>query len=366
LISIIGNTPSFIIGRFIVGFVVGAFSTVVPLYIKEYIPVEIVGKGGMIYFALFCLGLLSAFCLGLNIPGEYTNINIENSWWRLMLLFPCIFSFLNIILFYIIYKIDTPTYLIIQCNNLDAAQNSLKFVYEDENEIQILIEKYIITRRFILEKGLEYDISYKDLFKKKYLIRFIIGIIFNIAQQTTGMNVFTLYSNLIYSKTEKGINANLYSAFFAVSEVIGILIAIFIIEKMGRRKLLLIGFIGVLICLILITLCYFLDIVWTQKFILIIYFFFAGISMDPIIWIINADLLPDIGVGICATINWISSIIVIVSFPYMLDSILKLQGIFLIYSILTLLFIIFVCLFFKETKDKTEIEIEELYNKWLN
>jgi len=88
--------------------------------------------------------------------------------------------------------------------------------------------------------------------------------------------------------------------------------------------------------------------------------------MDPIIWIINADLLPDIGVGICSTINWISCIIVIVSFPYMLDSILQLQGIFLIYTILTLFVVIFMFFVFKETKNKTEIEIESLYEKWGN
>lgn len=365
LISIIGNTPSFIIGRFIVGFVVGAFSTVVPLFIKEFIPVEMIGKGGMIYFALFCLGLLSGFCLGFKLPSDINLIDPSDSWWRLMMLFPSIFGFLNVLLFVFIYKNDTPMFLVIQRNDIASARNSLKFIYKDEKEIELLIEKYILIRKFILEKGENYDVSYKDLFTKKYRIRFIIGIIFNIGQQTTAMNIFTLYSNLIYIKTEPNVNATLYSSFFTFSEVVGILIAIFIIEKMGRRKLLLLGFTAILICLIAITVLYFLNIFWPQKFIIIVYFFFAGVSMDPIIWIINADLLPDIGVGICSTVNWITCIIVVVSFPYMLEP-LQLQGIFLIYTVLTFVIVVFMFFVFKETKDKTEIDIEKIYARWFS
>lgn len=365
LISIIGNTPSFIIGRFIVGFCVGAFSTVVPLYIKEFIPVSMVGKGGMIYFALFCLGLLSGFCLGLKVPLEYAKINTEDSWWRFMMLFPSIFGSLSVLLFFFVYKYDTPMFLVVQRSDIVSAKNSLNLVYADEKEVDLIINKYSDIRKFILSNGDNYDVSYKDLFTKKYRIRFIIGIIFNLGQQTTAMNVLTLYSNLIYIKTEPNINATLYSSFFTISEMVGILIAIFIIEKMGRRKLLLLGFTSILICLIAITVLYFMNIVWPQKFIVIIYFFFAGISMDPIIWIINADLLPDIGVGICSTVNWITCIFVVVSFPYMLEP-MKLQGIFLLYTILTFIIVVFMFLVFKETKNKSEIDIEKIYSKWFD
>jgi len=273
LISIIGNTPSFIIGRFLVGFVVGAFSTVVPLYIKEFIPMNMVGKGGMIYFALFCLGLLSGFCLGLKIPREYNSIDVEDSWWRLMMLFPSIFGIINVLLFYFVYKFDTPMFLVIQKNDTPSAKISLNYIYQDSKEIEILIKKYNLIRKFVIEKGEDYDVSYKDLFTKKYRIRFIIAIIFNIGQQTTAMNIFTLYSNLIYTKNEPDVDATFYSSLFTISEVVGIFIAIFIIEKMGRRKLLLLGFVSIFICLVAITILYFINILWPQKFILIIYFF---------------------------------------------------------------------------------------------
>lgn len=205
-----------------------------------------------------------------------------------------------------------------------------------------------------------------SILNKTYLIRLIIGLVLHIGQQTSGINVFTFYSNNIFLSLEPDVNANLFSFYLSLSELIGNILCIFIIEYIGRRKVLLIGYSAVFICLSLMTLFFWIDILqWSHKYLSIIYYFFAGISTDPIVWIITADILPELGVSICTSSNWLSAIVVIISFPYIYpQQSIGLRGTFTIYSGLTLMYLIFNYLFLKETKNKNYNQIEKEYSKW--
>jgi len=374
-ITIIPDTYIFIVGRFIVGIVTGAFSTLIPLYIKEFIPLKKSGKYGMIYFLFYDIGVLTAFLLGLFLPnlGEikdfydkntysrYNDSSINGFWWRFIMLFPCLMNILNILFFKNFFDNDTPEFLISQKRDYKNAEHSLSLIYEDQTEIQQIVKKIKSFHESTLSEN---RLKYRDLFSKKYRLRLIIGIIINIGQQATAIKVYLFYSQLIYLKKEPLLEPSIYSFYFSIAEILGTTLAIFIIEKMGRRKLLLTGLFWNCICLFLISFFYFINIFTWHKFIVIIYYFLAGISVDPLVWIINANLLPDIGIGICATANWIATIVIIICFPFMMESFLNLEGTFLIFTILTFLLLIFVFLFFKETRNKTHKELTLLYSKW--
>lgn len=376
LITMIPYTLVFVIGRFIVGFAAGAFSTLVPLYIKEFIPAKNSGKFGMVYFLFYDFGVLIAFLLGLFLPdlgdikefydkntySHYINDEINGFWWRFIMVFPIFFNVLNIFLYKKFYNNDTPEYLVSQTHQYKEAEKSLKLLYENHDEIMSIIKKIKNIHESTLYS--EDNLRYKDLLSKKYKLRLIIGLVLNIGQQATAINVYPFYSQLIYLKKEPLIDPRIYSFYFCVAEIIGTSIAIFIIEKTGRRKLLLIGLFSVFSCLLAITVFYFMNICYMHKFIVIFYYFFAGVSVDPLVWIINADLLPDIGIGVCATANWIATIIVILCFPYMLESFLYLEGTFLIFTVLTFVLFAFVYMFFKETHNKTHKELSHAYSKW--
>ena len=405
-IAIIGNTTTYLIGRFIMGLAVGCFSAVVPVYIKEYVPKTLIGKFGVFNFSFFCLGVVISFLLGLplsknnedlksynkifinnnnnttfysntsiysnnsNITNnieQFNNFEYSNFWWRFMILFPCIISLINFILLIFVFKKDTPIFNFLYLNNEENTVNSLSYIYSDSREIKILISNFKALKAHLLkQKGSVDAISYSELFSKKYSIRLILGILLNVGQQFSGINTFTFYSNIIYIENEPNVNATLYSSFLSFAEVLGNLLSIFVIEKLGRRLLFLVGFGSVFFCLLSMTILYYLNVsIWAHKYIVIIYYFFAGMSTDPIIWILSADLLPEIGVGICATINWISAIIIIVSFPYMMNkNNLGLSHTHLIYTICTFVFWCFMFTFLKETKNKSYIEIEKMYLKW--
>jgi len=359
-ISIIGDTTSFIVGRLIVGFVCGAFTTVVPLYIKEYLPIRIQAKGLMMNNTFFAVGVLVGFCLGLNTTALKTS---GDSWWRLMLCFPSSVGIINCIFFFLIYKYETPKFLVINKDDPETARTALTFIYSDESDVELLLNNLKDLKKFIQENADAYKITFADLIGPKYKIRFIIAIIFNIGQQMTAINIMSFYSNFLYNRYEPELNATMYTLYFGISEVLGNLFAVLVVEKMGRRPILLIGFIGVFLCLLSMSILYYLEIYSPQKFIVILYYVFGGMSVDPIIWIINVDLLPDLGAGTCATINWIFVIVVVISFPYMEKAIL-LSGTFLLYATCSFLVCIFMVLVFKETKNESEIEITKKYSKW--
>ena len=85
----------------------------------------------------------------------------------------------------------------------------------------------------------------------------------------------------------------------------------------------------------------------------------CGLSIDPIVWIYNADLLPDRGIGICSMINLIFNFIIVLCFPFIIDSKLALKGTFFTFSLITLIGFIYTSISMKETKGKIEPEIEE-------
>lgn len=366
-ICAIGNTASFICGRFIMGLCVGGYSTVVPVYIKEYVPRNKIGKYGVVNFSFFCFGVVCSFVLGLNLEDDTTPKEEIGSWWRFMIFFPCIIAGINFLFLLISFKRDTPSYLCLNQNNREEAKEALEYIYNDSNEIDIILDNLQALNKYLVEKGCLNGVTYSELFSKKYFSRLLMGILLNVGQQFSGINVFTFYSNSIYLKNEPDVNATLYSSFLSFAEVGGNLISIFLIEKVGRKIIFLIGFSTVLTCLILMTIFYYTDSnVGAHKFIVVAYYFFAGMSTDPIIWILSADLLPEIGVGICASVNWISAIIIIVSFPYMMDSeSFGLAPSFLIYTICTTVFLGFMTIFLKETKNKSYLQIEQDYSTWL-
>jgi SP family facilitated glucose transporter-like MFS transporter 8 len=262
-----------------------------------------------------------------------------------------------------IYKYETPKYLVLNKDDHESARKALTFIYSDESDIELILNNLKELKKFIQENADSYIITFSDLIGSKYKIRFIICVIFNIGQQMIAINLMSFYSNFLYNRYEPEINATMYTLYFGISEVLGNIFAVFIIEKIGRRLILLIGFFGGFFCLISMSILYYLEIYSPQKFIVIVYYIFGGMSIDPIIWIINVDLLPDLGAGVCATINWIFVIVVVISFPYIEKAIL-LSGVFLLYSICSFFFCIFIVLVFKETKNKSEIEITKSYSKW--
>lgn len=363
LLSLITNTYTLILAKLIQGFCVGSFSTIVPLYVNEYVPNNLSGMCGIIYNTNFCLGILMSFLFGLNLPTNSENI-LNDNWWRFMFFFSSIPNLINTLLMIFVFKYDTPLYLINRIKENDEeiknkTKMALKFIYK-ENYVENIFEELISQINNNPDNNTQ-QVTYKILCSKKYFKRLIILITLNIFQQLTLINPIGLYSNLLFLKSTTQQTATLFTALTGVAELIGSLMTIFTIEKFGRKTLFLFGFSLTFVCHLTVGILYHFNYSEPQRYIIVFFYFLCGISVDPIIWIYNADVLPDKGVGICTMTNWIIAVITIASFPFLISSGLKPEGTFILFGSITLIGCIFAILFMKESKGKSIVEIEDDY-----
>ena len=148
-----------------------------------------------------------------------------------------------------------------------------------------------------------------------YKVRFVVGLVINCGQQLTGTLVFTYYSSSIFFILEPKMNIMLFSSLFAIGELVGNFICLFLIQILGRKIILLVGIIGVFFNLLAMTILFYLETGNTaHKYIVISYYIFLGLT-DPLLYVLNSDLLPDSIAGVVTSANWIILIIVIFLFP---------------------------------------------------
>ena len=366
LICVIENTGSFIAGKFVMGVSVGGFSSVVEVYIEEFVPTSQAGFYGMFNFMFFSTGVLIAHLLGLPLGHTKEEIDRESNYWRFMVILPCITNLINLLIFQLCYNKDTPYYNYIHVHDENKAIRAYKYIYKDEKEIGINMRTLKNIKKELENKGLRDGITYKELFSRKYLVQLVVGVVINFTQQASAINVFTFYSNIIYVENEPEIHATKYTIMLSAAELIGNTIALFLIERLGRKKFFIIGFSGAVTCLTVEVILYYIgEAAFMHKFIVIVFYLFVGFSTDPIVWILTADILPEIGVGICSSINWITAIAVVISFPYLYPKTsIGLANTFIIYAICTLCGLIFGIFVIKEPKGKSVVQLQKAYQKW--
>lgn len=348
------------VGRFLSGLAVGGFIVLIPCYIVEYVPIKYEGKCGTINFLSLSIGVIVCFLLAIPLPFERNLVDVSNKYWIFVTLFPCITSFIAILLLIFWFKIDTPYMCYLVDSSLEKLNKSLEYIY-DNNE-----ERLKIMNLFKLMKMENQESSYcKLICNNMYKIRFVVGLVINCGQQLTGTLVFTYYSSSIFFTLEPKMNIMLFSSLFAIGELVGNFICLFLIQILGRKIILLVGIIGVFLNLLAMTILFYLETGnSSHKFIVISYYIFLGLT-DPLLYVLNSDLLPDSIAGIVTSANWIILIIVIFLFPTLSQpKSLGLNGVFLIFTVCTFLYFTFVLIFYKDTTNKTVKEINEIYSEW--
>jgi MFS family permease len=363
ILSIIGiaftlilNEYSMLIGRFISGISSGAFGVVISIYVNEYVPYEVSGLCGAIYEFFYCFGVFCSYLFGLNLPPVK---DVENQWWRVMISFPGILTFLNMTFLLLIFRHDTPKYLYINKRDQQMCVESLSTIYNDESGVRSMTKDYED-----LSLIQESEVPFKDLFGKKYRYRLFIVVVIMVAQQSCGIDALLMYSNEIFMKDIKDKSlATIYTNIIGLTQVISALVAIFIIEKLGRRLLLITGLIFITLTLYSISLFYSDIIKYTSPVIpLFIFFVFCnGMSLSPLSYIYAPDLLPDTGVSFGMMCNYFTSFAVAQTFLFLEDSSIGISGTIFIYATTSLFALVVSIICTKETRGLSASEIDELF-----
>lgn len=242
-----GSYEMLYIARMIGGIAFGAALILAPTYIAEISTAENRGKLVSIQQLNIVLGFFAAFLSNyylnkLNTSGDsfFTDENV----WRWMLGLEMIPAVLYFISMFFVPK--SPRWLYAQ-NKIKEARNVLNEIHGSKTaEIEIeSIEKNIKTEE------VNKKVSIKELLKPSLRFILIVGLVIGVLQQITGINAVYFYATSIFKQTGIGTDASFASGILlSLTTVIFTIIAIFLIDRMGRRPLLLIGIAGISISLL--------------------------------------------------------------------------------------------------------------------
>ena len=238
------------IARMIGGVAFGAALVIAPVYIAEVSTASSRGKLVSIQQLNIVLGFFAAFLSNYYFNEAYTSdessfLTVENVWrWMLGVeLIPATSYF--VLLFFVP---RSPRWLFVTERD-DEARNvlvSLHGTQQANQEAKSILESLEISR-----KGHD-KVSIRDLFKKSLKYVLAVGIVIGIIQQVTGINAVYYYATSIFQQTGIGTNAAFLSGvLLSFTTVAFTLVALFLIDKLGRRPLFLIGLAGIAISMLL-------------------------------------------------------------------------------------------------------------------
>jgi sugar porter (SP) family MFS transporter len=286
----------FIIFRFIGGLAIGGASVVCPVYISEIAPPKHRGLLGSTFQLAIVTGIL------LSLISNYLLLNTGENNWRWMLFSGALPAVAFFAMLFFIRK--SPRWLVKKGRIEEARKN-----------IEELSSHEIDTEKTISE--IQESINFEDagrrisLFKKPYRKIVFIGIFVGIFSQLTGIGVVFYYSAQIFSIAGFSPDTSmLQSVILGLTNLVFTLLAMAVIDRVGRKKLLMTGQIGMVIVLALFgygLLSGNIKGYWLVV-LLVAYIAFFAASMGVVIWVILSEMFPNIirsrGASLGSFANW--------------------------------------------------------------
>lgn len=347
----ISNTiGSFFIYRLIGGLGVGMASMLSPMYIAEITPAKIRGRFVALNQFAIVTGILAAYFV------NFLLLAIGENGWRWMFIAEAIPAL--IFLVSMIFVPETPRFLAKKGKD-DKAHSILNrigggdFADFSMNEIRETFRTEI--------KG-----DLRQLTDRSLRLVLIIGITLAILQQWSGINVIFFYAPDIFAKTGASIESQLFqTVIIGAMNVIFTLLAMWLVEKLGRKILLLISTTGMALSYIIIGALFHLENL--SGYALLIFSLTAvgsySLGLAPVTWVILSEIFPNRirgqAMAIATFCLWIGTFTLTLTFPVLLE---HLQGAytFWLYGVICLCGFVFILLVLPETKGKTLEALEKI------
>lgn len=342
----------FITARVFGGLAVGAASVLSPLYVAEVSPPKNRGMLVSIYQLAIVLGILCSYTI------NYGLHNIDNNWrWMFATgIIPSVLFFAG--LFFIP---ESPRWLY----KAGRKEESLKVLTKIGGESLAKAEIQEIS--VSLERNVS-SVTAGELFKPAVRKVMLVGFVLAVLVQISGINTIVDYAPKILLAAGVEINnALLQTSLVGFINFIFTFVAIFFIDKLGRRALYLIGSMGMVITLLMLAVSFYLKLegVFTLICILMFIAFFAS-CIGPVFWTLVSEIFPNRirgkALAFASFTQWIFNFLVVLLFPHFLASIGGAKT-FLFLALMSLLQWLFTFLYVPETKGKSLEEIEKLWNK---
>ncbi|CAB1431536.1 unnamed protein product [Pleuronectes platessa] len=341
-----------IIGRFIVGLYSGLSTGFVPMYVEEISPTSLRGALGTLHQLGVVIGILMAQIFGTE------SIMGNASLWPLLLGFTLLPAVVQCVLLPLCP--ESPRYLLINCNE-DSKARSILMKLRGTDDVSDDMEE---MREESQQMKREKRVTILELFRSPvYRQPIFVAIMLHLSQQLSGINAVFYYSTGIFQRA--GVSQPVYATIGAgVVNTAFTLVSLFIVERVGRRPLQLIGLMGMAISAIFLTVAMALldQFRWMSYLSIAAIFSFVAffeIGPGPIPWFIVAELFNQgprpAAIAVAGFSNWTSNFLVGMSFQY----IEQLCGpyVFIIFTVLLLGFFVFTYYKVPETKGRSFDEI---------
>lgn len=355
----------FIIFRIIGGLGVGLASVIGPSYIAEIAPTKMRGFLGSFQQLAIALGILASVIVNAVFAGVSGGAD-QSFWfglhtWRWMLLSMVVPA---IIMFIVAFRLpESPRFLVMKGKDDKAAQILGEIVGEQDPQAKIIQIRDTMRSEHVARLS--------DLKGRTFGLKKVVWIAMGIAilQQLCGVNIILYYDSSLWKSVgfseQAALNISVYRTIAAVAVTI---VSMFIVDKIGRRKLLTWGSIGMTVFLVIAGIGFYqgtvtasgisLPGIWGPVTLTAVYAFYLTfcLTWGPAMWVVIGEIFPNdiraLGVAVATAVNWIGNFLVSNTFPP-LKNMVGIGNVYIIYAVFALLGLIFVVKALPETAGVT-------------
>jgi sugar porter (SP) family MFS transporter len=336
-------------GRFWLGLAVGTASFVSPMYIAELVPPRI--RGGVVSFnqLMVTLGILAAYIVDWGFAG------VSNNWRWMFALAAVPGAALAIGMYFMPFS---PRWLV-QQGREDEAREVLETYRFEEDDIDGEIGE--------IKEVSEQESSLRDLVAKGVRRMMLVGIALAVFQQIVGINTVIYYAPTILKFAgQQNTGALTQSVYIGCTNVFFTIVAILLLDKLGRRFFLITGTSVLTAALVGLGIFFKSTSIqhsagWLALVCLLVYIFGFAIGLGPVFWLMISEIFPlqmrGPAMAVCTMFNWGFNFLIAYTFLTLTDVLTK-SGAFWLYAFFGICAVVFFATLVPETKDRSLEEIQ--------
>ncbi|WP_106831449.1 sugar porter family MFS transporter [Parabacteroides pacaensis] len=362
-----------VIYRIIGGVGIGVVSIISPLYISEVSVAQYRGRLVSLYQLAITVGFLGAYLInyqllewsesGLEFSHPWVNRIFVSEVWRGMLGMETLPALLFFIIIFFIP--ESPRWLIVRKKEA-RAENILQKIYGSLTEAKYQLDETKSVLR--TETKSEWSLLFQPGIRKAL----IIGVCIAILGQFMGVNAVLYYGPSIFKSAGlSGGDSLFYQVLVGLVNMLTTVLALFIIDKVGRKNLVYYGVSGMILSLLLIGFYFMYGEAWNipSLFLLIfflLYIFCCAVSICAVIWVLLSEMYPTKVRGLAMSIAgfslWIGTYLIGQLTPWMLQNLTP-AGTFFLFALMCIPYILIIWKLVPETTGKSLEEIERYWTR---
>jgi MFS transporter, SP family, arabinose:H+ symporter len=338
-----------LIARFLGGLGIGGSSVLGPVYIAELAPAKMRGRLVGSFQINIVIGILLAYLSNYAIA----RLGLGATEWRWQF---GVAAFPAVLFLVMLFAIPPSPRWLVTRKRVDEARAVLEMMGSEDPGGEL----HEIVQSAHLERLRESE----PLFTRKYRLPIFLAITIGMFNQLSGINAILYYLNYIFERAGfSKVSGDLQAVAVGAMNLVATLLAMTVIDKIGRKPLLLIGSVGTALCLIGVSAIFFTNqhqgaLVW----LLVAYIAFFAISQGAVIWVYIGEVFPNLvrakGQSVGSSSHWVMNAIISLTFPLLARS----SGAypFVFFAAMMVLQFFVVLLVYPETK---QVSLEQMQQK---